>query len=546
MARWDDIEILRAIDRIQQDRYGGGPIIASNGMYLMDEINGSRVVEDQRWRGFIQELHIAHDHGLLTFKVQPSPQPNLASTQPYSYLQTLSDFALTVKGQDRARGRILVQPPPDTAEDDGRQLSSLILKQIAASITEQYAPDEVAIFLREEGLPPAELPLPAGAAEGDALAILAGTWRSGSEGRRLLRRFVGRWLANLLPSGPGPELQVSLTEQLARQGWRIREADAALVTVDLARGVPGSPPFLRTSRLHPLIETEARPQFLIGKHEQGVFASMRAVEVRVRQLADLGNDAIGVDLMNKAFGPNGRLTDLSTPKGEQEGTRMLFAGAYAVLRNPAGHRQVNYDDVSEAADAVQTASLLMRILDRVNARPGTGARRSPPWTPDEVLESIASAGPDVTTVGTTVRDWAAAHPHVRVAGGTGISDRSFTMTADTGRSMSPLRAVLSLYATPYGTGPMLEIRIRQMCATPPYNRDEPRARLLADLRDLGIPRLTIPDALTRERPNIPLSELTNGRVDALLSVINRWIEQVRAHVGEPETAGDAGPQTSLR
>ena len=32
------------------------------------------------------------------------------------------------------------------------------------------------------------------------------------------------------------------------------------------------------------------------------------VEVRVRGLAGLGNDAIGAGLMNKAFGPSGRLT----------------------------------------------------------------------------------------------------------------------------------------------------------------------------------------------------------------------------------------------
>ena len=56
------------------------------------------------------------------------------------------------------------------------------------------------------------------------------------------------------------------------------------------------------------------------------------------------------------------------PSAEQEGVGALFAGAYAVLRNPAGHREVRYDDVSEAADGVQTASLLMRILDRVEQR----------------------------------------------------------------------------------------------------------------------------------------------------------------------------------
>jgi hypothetical protein len=44
-ARWDNIEILRAIDRIQQ-RYGGGRVATGNGMYLMDEINGSRVLEN--------------------------------------------------------------------------------------------------------------------------------------------------------------------------------------------------------------------------------------------------------------------------------------------------------------------------------------------------------------------------------------------------------------------------------------------------------------------------------------------------------------------
>lgn len=72
--------------------------------------------------------------------------------------------------------------------------------------------------------------------------------------------------------------------------------------------------------------------------------------------------------MNKAFGPTGPLTDPRAVKGEQDGTPALFAGAYAVLRNPAGHREVNYEKVTEAAEAVQTASLVMRILDRAAAR----------------------------------------------------------------------------------------------------------------------------------------------------------------------------------
>jgi uncharacterized protein (TIGR02391 family) len=120
--------------------------------------------------------------------------------------------------------------------------------------------------------------------------------------------------------------------------------------------------------VHALIEAKARPQFLIGEYEEGVFSSMKAVEVRVRKLGRFQDDIVGVDLMNKAFGPGGPLTDTTAVKGEQEGTRALFAGAYAVLRNPAGHREVDYSDVAEAADGVHTASLLMRMLDRVEDR----------------------------------------------------------------------------------------------------------------------------------------------------------------------------------
>jgi uncharacterized protein (TIGR02391 family) len=247
-------------------------------------------------------------------------------------------------------------------------LSDLILRQVADAITAQYAPDEVAQFLAEEGIPPEQLTLPGGTEEGDAHAVLAALWRWGSEGRRAVRRFIGRWFDDRLLSGPDVEQRARLIEQLARQGWRVRESDSVLVVSEPVRGVPVSAPFLRASRLHALIEAEARDQFLINKPEQGVFASMRAVEIRVRKLAGLGDEAFGTDLMNKAFGPGGPLTDLAALKGEQEGTRALFVGAYAVLRNPAGHRQVDYSDLSEAAEAVQTASLLMPILDRVEDR----------------------------------------------------------------------------------------------------------------------------------------------------------------------------------
>lgn len=151
-------------------------------------------------------------------------------------------------------------------------------------------------------------------------------------------------------------------------------SDSAIFVTRTGRRVLADGPqaFYATERLqggvHPLIESRARPQFLIGEYEQAVFVAMKAVEVRVRKLSGLGDEVVGVDLMNKAFGPGAPLTDPSAVKGEQEGTRSMFAGAYGVLRNPAGHREVDYDDVTEAAEAVHTASLLMRMLDRVESR----------------------------------------------------------------------------------------------------------------------------------------------------------------------------------
>jgi uncharacterized protein (TIGR02391 family) len=120
--------------------------------------------------------------------------------------------------------------------------------------------------------------------------------------------------------------------------------------------------------LHPLIEQRVRRQFLLGEYEQAIFVAMKAVEVRVRRLAGFTDDMIGTDLMTKAFKAGGPLADPEAPPGEVEGTMMLFRGAYAVLRNPSGHREVTFDDVTEASEAVMTASLLMRILDRVEER----------------------------------------------------------------------------------------------------------------------------------------------------------------------------------
>lgn len=166
------------------------------------------------------------------------------------------------------------------------------------------------------------------------------------------------------------------------------------------------------------------------------------------------------------------------------------------------------------------------------------ARRQVPWTADEVLDFVTQMGDDEGGVARVVTDWAKAHPHIEARGGIGLSYPSVTMSADSARTRSRLRGVVSIYGSPKGERPMLEIRIKRMCRTPPYNRAEVQARLTADLHALGIPRLDAEHVLIDKRPNIPLEELTDGRIERLLALVDRWIDDVRAHAGEPETTDE--------
>jgi hypothetical protein len=165
------------------------------------------------------------------------------------------------------------------------------------------------------------------------------------------------------------------------------------------------------------------------------------------------------------------------------------------------------------------------------------ARHLPPWTADEVLAGISGTGQDAAAVASAVHGWAEQHPHIHIAGGTGVNYPSITMSADSGRTRSRFRGVLSLYASPGGGTPTLEIRVKRMCRTPPYNRTEMRTRLVSDLKSLGIPRLDTEDALPDKRPNIPLEELSGGRAERLLALVDRWIDDIRAHASEPEPDG---------
>jgi hypothetical protein len=162
-------------------------------------------------------------------------------------------------------------------------------------------------------------------------------------------------------------------------------------------------------------------------------------------------------------------------------------------------------------------------------------RRSARWTAADVIEAVASSGDNAAAIARAVTSWAAG-PHLRLAEGTGPSYPSFTIEADSGRTGgSRWRGVLALYASPHGGPPALEIRVKAMCRTPPYDRQSCRSRLTEGLYALGIPRLDREADLSGLRPEIPLSDLTPDPLDRLLALISRWVTDVRAHAAEPET-----------
>ena len=55
---------------------------------------------------------------------------------------------------------------------------------------------------------------------------------------------------------------------------------------------------------------------------------------------------------------------------------MLFRGAYAVLRNPSGYREVTFDDVPAGGIRGGNDILLMRMLDRMEQRIEAGEAAS--------------------------------------------------------------------------------------------------------------------------------------------------------------------------
>lgn len=155
----------------------------------------------------------------------------------------------------------------------------------------------------------------------------------------------------------GPTDSSGNWERVSRQGATLAANPNALLQLQADE--------LLSASLSSELMVSAKPAFVRGDYEVAAFAAMKAVEVRVREISGLPDGLVGVKLMQEAFKEGGPLADQSAEAGERVAAMQLFAGAMGAFKNPASHRMVHFEDPLEAAEVVQLADLLLRMLNRV-------------------------------------------------------------------------------------------------------------------------------------------------------------------------------------
>jgi uncharacterized protein (TIGR02391 family) len=376
---WSDIEILRSIDARERD---GGAI--GSGLDLLKSLAAERVgFDDGDYRRFLDELFVLQKAGLLTWVLMQSPARvrQITPDEPLDYLNNTRDFALTFAGRNHAQGRVFTVPPPDPAEDDGREIRYLTLQDIANIIGRDYPTTfDVLQFFSDSGVSREEIDFTNIPDRTAAYAnhLLYEKATGPSKRRRELRHFIGAWLDDQLHTGPTDDERDSIEYDLARQGWFVKDG-RLVIGEPVRRGRSTRTPTLAVDQLHPIVWKAAETRWKAKHLQDAVIAASKAVNIMLQ--TKIGRDDVSeVKLVQPAFSSNPPTTaeprlrfpdiaDQQTRDSVTAGVLQFGVGCFMALRNPISHRPDDEHKMTEQEALEQLAawSLFARWIDRAEA-----------------------------------------------------------------------------------------------------------------------------------------------------------------------------------
>ena len=118
------------------------------------------------------------------------------------------------------------------------------------------------------------------------------------------------------------------------------------------------------------LREKVHDDYAAGDYESAIFKSFKLLEETVRSKANLPPEALGANLMSKAFNPSTGLLkhpDAQT-SAEDEGFHLLMRGAIMWFKNPSSHRTVIYNDSVKVAQVLGFADLLLDMVDQCTSR----------------------------------------------------------------------------------------------------------------------------------------------------------------------------------
>jgi uncharacterized protein (TIGR02391 family) len=372
---WTDIEILRFIDACEQ-----GTCSAPNtGSDLLRTLAADRDVSVGQgdYAPFLRELAGLAEAELLRWNMVliPSHMRQPTPAEPQGYLDHMREFALTYKGRNQARGRVIQAPLPDPAEDDGRSIATLTLEDVAKCIGRKYVPHQAVQLLIESGISLEDDPADEGETWEKLFVIFMMLEQGTSGQRRELRHFVGAWLDDQLRIGASDEERARIEPDLARQGWFVKDG-RLVIGEPVRRGRGTQTPMPAVDRLHPTVWKAAETRWKTKHLHDAVIAASKAVNAMLQKKVGR-NDVSEVKLIQPTFSskpptatePRLRFTDIAdrqTRDSVTAGMLQFGVGCFMAMRNPIGHRPDDEHKMTEQEALEQLAawSLFARWIDR--------------------------------------------------------------------------------------------------------------------------------------------------------------------------------------